>query len=137
MALLDPESQPKLETNTDGRLAVVEFIPGYSFRGTEVYRFRNAAPGAVHLAGSLRITDTEWHEYSSNDFRKVTMRPEASRGLDNYITYFSTPSLVNSISNSMFIASISTVVTVTLAFGFAYALAMTCMPFKGCSGSSS
>ena len=130
-ALLDPAKQPQLETSMDGRLAVVDFIPGYSFRGKEVYRFRNATAGAAHLAGSLRITDTEWHEYSSNDFRKVMMRPAASRGFDNYTTYFSTPSLVNSIGNSLFIASISTVITVVLAFGFAYALAMTFMPFKG------
>lgn len=130
-AALDPASMPALDTNTDGRLAVVDFIPGYSFRGQEVYRFRNAEAGAVHLAGSLRITDTDWHEYAANDFRKVMMRPAASRGLDNYVTYFSTPSLVNSIRNSMMIAAISTVITVVLAFGFAYALAMTFMPFKG------
>ena len=59
------------------------------------------------------------------------MRPAPSRGLDNYVTYFSTPSLVNSISNSLFIAAITTGFTVVLAFGFAYALAMTVMPFKG------
>ena len=130
-ALLDPAKMPGLDTSTDGRLAVVEFVPGYSFRGPETYRFRNAAKGAAHLAGSLLITDTEWHEYSANDFRRVTMRPEASRGLENYVTYFSTPALVNSIRNSIVIAGISTVLTVTMAFGFAYALAMTCMPFKG------
>ena len=130
-AALEPERRPELETSSDGRLAVVDFIPGYSFRGSETYRFRNAAPGAVYLFGSLRISDTEWHEYSANDFRKVVMRPEASRGLENYITYFSTPSLVNSIGNSITVALISTAITVVLAFAFAYALAMTCMPFKG------
>ena len=130
-ALLDPEGKPSLDTSADGRLAVVDFIPGYSFRGTEVYRFRNAATDAVFLSGSDRITDQEWHEYSSNDFRRVTMRPAASRGLDNYVSYFSTPALVNSIRNSVTIAAISTGFTVILAFGFAYALAMTCMPLKG------
>jgi iron(III) transport system permease protein len=130
-AKLDPARLPNLNSNTDGRLAVVDFVPAYSFRGTELYRFRNAEEGAVHLAGSLRITGTDWHEYAANDFRKVMMRPAPSRGLDNYVTYFSTPSLVNSISNSLFIAAISTAFTVVLAFGFAYALAMTVMPFKG------
>jgi iron(III) transport system permease protein len=130
-AKLDPAKLPNLNSNTDGRLAVVDFVPGYSFRGTERYRFRNAEEGAVHLAGSLRITGTDWHEYAANDFRKVMMRPAPSRGLDNYVTYFSTPSLVNSISNSLLIAAITTGFTVVLAFGFAYALAMTVMPFKG------
>jgi iron(III) transport system permease protein len=130
-AQMDPARLPKLSSSTDGRLAVVDFVPGYSFRGKEVYRFRNAEEGAFHLAGSLRIADTDWHEYPANDFRKVMMRPAPSRGLDNYVTYFSTPSLVNSINNSLFIAAISTAFTVVLAFGFAYALAMTVMPFKG------
>jgi iron(III) transport system permease protein len=130
-AQMDPAKLPKLSSGTDGRLAVVDFVPGYSFRGTEVYRFRNAEEGAFHLAGSLRITDTEWREYPANEFRKVMMRPAPSRGLDNYVTYFSTPTLVNSINNSLFIAAISTAITVLLAFGFANALAMTVMPFKG------
>jgi iron(III) transport system permease protein len=128
---LPPDRQPRLETNTDGRLAVVDLIEGYSFRGPELYRFRNAGEGAVHLAGSLRITHGDWLEYNANDFRRVTIRPHASRGLDNYVTYFSTPALVNSISNSMFVAAVATVFTVVLAFAFAYALSMTCMRWKG------
>jgi iron(III) transport system permease protein len=52
-------------------------------------------------------------------------------GLTNYIHYFSTPSLFYSIHNSIYIAVISTVITVTLAFVFAYALTRSCMPFKG------
>lgn len=127
---LPPEKQPKLDTNTDGRLAVVDLIEGYSFRGPELYRIRNAGEGAAYLAGSLRITHGEWLEYSANDFRRVMIRPHASRGFDNYITYFSTPALVNSIGNSIFVASVATVITVILAFGFAYALSMTCMRLK-------
>jgi iron(III) transport system permease protein len=128
---LPPERQPELGTNTDGRLAVVDLIEGYSFRGPELYRFRNAGEGAVYLAGSLRIAHGDWLEYSANDFRRVTIRPHASRGFDNYVTYFSTPALVNSISNSLFVASVATVITVALAFAFAYSLAMTRMRWKG------
>ena len=129
-AQLPADRQPNLDTSSDGRLAVVDFLPGFSFRGPELYRFRNAAPGAVHLEGSLRIADTQWRDYTANEFRKVMVRPQASRGFDNYVTYFSTPALVNSISNSFFVASVATVITVFLAFGFAYALSMTCMPLK-------
>ena len=55
---------------------VVDLIEGYSFRGPELYRFRNAGEGAVHLAGSLRITHGDWLEYNANDFRRVTIRPQ-------------------------------------------------------------
>lgn len=52
-------------------------------------------------------------------------------GLANYIVYFSTPRLVASIWNSLFIATTATAVTVPLAFVYAYALTRTCLPFKG------
>ncbi|MCZ4282960.1 putative 2-aminoethylphosphonate ABC transporter permease subunit [Kiloniella laminariae] len=52
-------------------------------------------------------------------------------GLDNYINYFSTPALFNSIENSVFISIVTMVITVTLAFFYAYALTRSCMRFKG------
>ncbi len=128
---LPEDKRPALDTSNDGRLSVVSLLPDFSFRAKTLYRLRNAGPGAVFLYGSERIADRDWHEYSSNEFRRVVVRPAASRGLENYRTYFSTPSLVQSIENSVWIAALSTVVTVTLAFAFACALARSCMPFKG------
>ncbi|WP_431861984.1 putative 2-aminoethylphosphonate ABC transporter permease subunit [Azospirillum sp.] len=52
-------------------------------------------------------------------------------GLANFAAYFSTPSLTQSIWNSLFVASASTVITVTLGFVFAYGLTRTCMPLRG------
>lgn len=52
-------------------------------------------------------------------------------GLANYVHYFTTPALAQSIYNSLFIATVSMVITVTLAFGAAYALTRSCMPLKG------
>ncbi len=52
-------------------------------------------------------------------------------GLENYIKYFSTPALFNSIENSVTISIITMVITVTLAFIYAYALTRSCMRFKG------
>jgi len=52
-------------------------------------------------------------------------------GIANYIEYFSTPALAYSINNSLYIAVITTVITVSLAFTFAYALTRSCIPFKG------
>lgn len=52
-------------------------------------------------------------------------------GIWNYIDYFSQSSLSTSFFNSLYISTMSTVITVTLAFIFAYALTRTRMPFKG------
>src|SRR3546814_15556897 len=70
-------------------------------------------------------------EVDSNTFRRVMLRPSRDIGFANYATYFSTPSLFQSIQNSLIIAAISTVITVALAFGFAYALTRSCLPLKG------
>jgi iron(III) transport system permease protein len=52
-------------------------------------------------------------------------------GVANYVRYFSTPALVQSIGNSLWVASLSTVVTVPLAFGYAYALTRSRMRLRG------
>ena len=59
------------------------------------------------------------------------MRASGDTGLDNFRTYFSTPALFRSIENSLFIAVLSTIITVSLAFGFAYAINRSTMRFKG------
>ncbi|HHN93471.1 MAG TPA: putative 2-aminoethylphosphonate ABC transporter permease subunit, partial [Anaerolineae bacterium] len=51
-------------------------------------------------------------------------------GLANYITYFSTPSAVVSLLHSLNIAFVSMVITVGLAFVYAYALTRTTIPGK-------
>ena len=52
-------------------------------------------------------------------------------GLTNYIRYFSTPSLFNSIFNSVWVALATTIIVIPLAFGYAYALTRSQMRFKG------
>ena len=52
-------------------------------------------------------------------------------GFANYIDYFSTPALTYSIWNSLQVASITTFITVTIGFTFAYALTRSCIPLKG------
>ena len=52
-------------------------------------------------------------------------------GIDNYLLYFQTPALSNSIANSFFVATVSTVIVISIAFVYAYALTRTCMRFKG------
>ncbi|MFS0919428.1 putative 2-aminoethylphosphonate ABC transporter permease subunit [Brevibacillus sp. 179-C 1.1 NHS] len=43
-------------------------------------------------------------------------------GLDNFVTYFSTPALAASLNNTLYISAMTTLIAVTLAFLFAYAL---------------
>ena len=52
-------------------------------------------------------------------------------GIENYLEYFGTPALSYSINNSLYIATLTTLITVTLAFTFAYAMTRSCMPLKG------
>jgi len=52
-------------------------------------------------------------------------------GLANYVRYFSTPALFQSIGNSLWVAILSTAITVPLAFVYAYALTRSCMPLRG------
>ncbi len=120
-----------LATSGDGRLPATSFFPDFSFRSPVLYRIRGSDADAVFLIGSERFTGTQWQEVDSNTFRRVMLRPSRAQGLQNYVTYFSTPSLFQSIENSLFIAALSTVITVSLAFGFAYALSRSCMRFKG------
>ena len=52
-------------------------------------------------------------------------------GLANYIRYFSTPTLFYSIFNSVWVAVITTLIVIPLAFVYAFALTRSRMPFKG------
>lgn len=126
--VLKPE---ELATSSDGRLYVTKFFPDFNFRSKTEYRIRQLDKNGSFLVGSKRITGTEWHTYKSNQFRRIVVRPSKSTGLDNYITYFSTPALFRSIKNSMFISVLTTIITVSIAFGFAYALNRSTMRFKG------
>jgi iron(III) transport system permease protein len=52
-------------------------------------------------------------------------------GLGNFVSYLASPALLQSLGHSLFVALLSTLITVPLAFGFAYALTRSCMPAKG------
>ena len=52
-------------------------------------------------------------------------------GLANYVRYFSTPALFRSIGNSLWVATLSTAITIPLAFVYAYALTRSRMPLRG------
>ena len=130
-ANLDLYVEADLVTGSDGRLPATEFFPEFSFRSPVMYRIRGTVDDATFLVGSTRHQGQEWVELDSNTFRRVQLRPATSTGLDNFRTYFATPALSNSITNSLVIATLSTIVTIVLAFAYAYALNRSCARFKG------
>ncbi|MGP4673930.1 putative 2-aminoethylphosphonate ABC transporter permease subunit [Agrobacterium salinitolerans] len=120
-----------LDTTSDGRLAATKLFAEFNFRSPVKYRIRGTSDDAAYLVGSTLQRGTSWQEYDSNTFRRVVLRPARDFGLSNFLTYFSTPALAQSIRNSVLMATISTVATVSIAFALAYALARSCMPWKG------
>lgn len=124
-------SSSDLNSRADGRLEAARLLPDFNFRSPVEYKIRGTSEATRYLIGSTLYSGTKWQQLDSNTFRRVSLRPEKSRGFANFIEYFSTPALSNSIKNSLIIAAISTVITVGLAFWFAYALNRSCMRFKG------
>jgi len=120
-----------LSVSSGDRLGATKFFPDFSFRSPIKYRIRNSEEGGRFLVGSTLKDDTAWHELDSNTFRRVQLRPVKSTGIGNFVNYFSTPALFKSIQNSLTIALVSTLITVVLAFWFAYALNRSCVRFKG------
>jgi iron(III) transport system permease protein len=49
-------------------------------------------------------------------------------GLTHFVTYFQTPSLLRAASNSIGVATLTVLISVPIAFVFAYALTRSCMP---------
>lgn len=120
----------KLASGADGRLSVTGLFADFSFRSPVKYRIRGVSDDAAYLVGSNLFRGTEWKELDSNTFRRVVLRPERQLGLSNFVTYFSTPALAQSVWNSALMASISTVLVIAIAFGLAYALNRSQMRFK-------
>ncbi|MGA0714835.1 MAG: putative 2-aminoethylphosphonate ABC transporter permease subunit [Gemmobacter sp.] len=120
-----------LRSNVNGRLAPSELFADFSFRSPERWKFRSTDPAARYLVGLELNRSNDWIELDSNTFRRVNLRPTPATGLENYIAYFTNPSLSGSIGNSLKVAFISTGLTLVLAFGFAYAINRSCIPFKG------
>ncbi len=52
-------------------------------------------------------------------------------GIANFTRYFTTPSLLTSLWNSLWVSALVTLITVPMAFVFAYALTRSCVPAKG------
>jgi iron(III) transport system permease protein len=63
--------------------------------------------------------------------RSVESRAGAFVGADNFVQYFASPAFGRSAWNTLAFAALTTLLTVPLAFGFAFAIQRTCIPWKG------
>ena len=63
--------------------------------------------------------------------KSVEDKSGAFVGLVQFREYVQSPALVQSATNTLFVAAIVTIITIPLAFTFAYALTRSCMPAKG------
>ncbi len=129
LGLLTPE---QLVTSSGGRFQATRLFPDFSFRAPTLYRIRNREAGvAGFMFEGGPVAHGDWVELTSNQFRRVQIRPAKATGLGNYRAYFATPALFYSIYNSLFIAVTTTIIVIGLAFFYAYALTRTCMRWKG------
>lgn len=116
-------------------LTAAQLFPKRSFDGAPLKAVRmrllgGSSDGSIDLAGKP-VAPGEWAEAAAPDLRRLVLRAGAVRSLDNYVAYFNNPALTQSIVNSFAVSFGTTIITVVLAFGFAYALNRTCMPLKG------
>ncbi|MFO1058641.1 MAG: putative 2-aminoethylphosphonate ABC transporter permease subunit [Dongiaceae bacterium] len=63
--------------------------------------------------------------------KSVQDRDGAFVGLANFLAYFADPALSAALWNSLFISAIATLITIAIAFPYAYALSRTAMPLRG------
>ena len=63
--------------------------------------------------------------------RSVEDRGGAFVGLANFASYLVSPAFARSATNTLAFAGLTTLFTVPLAFGFAYAIQRSCIPWKG------
>jgi iron(III) transport system permease protein len=69
--------------------------------------------------------------YPVYDICKLSFYREGVLTLKNYASYFSTPRMFRSLTNSLYVSIVTMVITTFLAFFFAYGLTRTTIPGKG------
>jgi iron(III) transport system permease protein len=77
---------------------------------------------ALAAALVLPLAFLLWRSFQDRDGNFV--------GLDNFAAYVTTPALLSSVWNSVWTASVTALVVVPLAFGYAYALTRSCIPAR-------
>jgi iron(III) transport system permease protein len=111
--------------STGAAAAIPDRTVRHRLAGEDVIRYALVALFALvlYLFVVYPLGHVIWRSLLANDGAFV--------GTANYRRYFSTPAIAASIGNSLFVSVVSMVITVTLAFGYAYGLTRTLMPWRG------
>src|SRR4029077_18721238 len=111
--------------STGAAAAISDRTVRHRLAGEDVIRYALVALFALvlYLFVVYPLGHVIWRSLLANDGTFV--------GTANYQRYFSTPAIAASIGNSLFVSVVSMVITVTLAFGYAYGLTRTLMPWRG------
>lgn len=110
------------------KAAALSVPPGFSFRALGRDQLIQMLGLCLGIAGlMLAMVLPLWAILSKS------MQDKAGNfvGLQNFIEYAATPSLLSSVTHSLTIALVTTAVVLALALLTAYALTRSCMPFKG------
>ncbi|MCP5424139.1 MAG: putative 2-aminoethylphosphonate ABC transporter permease subunit [Gammaproteobacteria bacterium] len=114
------------------RLPILQTLTRRELQGVSQVRLRDTSETGGRLLYDAEFSKPgEIFTLEPRELRKLFVRPVATTGLNNYLVYFQTPALRQSIGNSLYIAVITTLITVALAFAYAYAITRSCMPFSG------
>jgi iron(III) transport system permease protein len=105
--------------------AIPDRTVGHRLGGEDLVRYALVGIFAIilYLFVLYPLIHVIWRSLLANDGSFV--------GLANYRRYFGTPAIAASIGNSLFVSAVSMVVTVVLAFVYAYGLTRTRMPWRG------
>ncbi|MEI6535731.1 MAG: ABC transporter permease subunit, partial [Verrucomicrobiaceae bacterium] len=131
LGLVDPIAQARRSTS----LTAAQLFKGGKFQDQPVSALRvrftgSPGSGTMEMSGKP-VAAGEWVSVAPGDLRRLTLRAGTIRSFENFRTYFGTPALSRSIGNTFMVGLLTTLITVALAFWYAYALHRTCMPFKG------
>jgi iron(III) transport system permease protein len=69
--------------------------------------------------------------YPVVDICRLSFLKEGKLTLENYVTYFSSPRIFRSFTNSLYVSLLTMIITTVTAFFFAYGLTRTTIPGKG------
>ena len=109
----------------DVAAAIPDRMVRHRLAGEDLVRYALVAVFAIvlYLFVLYPLLHVIWRSLLDNDGGFV--------GLANYRRYFGTPAIAASIRNSLSVSLVSMVITVALAFGYAYGLTRTLMPCRG------
>jgi iron(III) transport system permease protein len=105
--------------------AIPERLVRRRLDGEQLAAYAGLAAFAVFLYVFLvwPMAQVLWRSLLDNDGRVI--------GLANYVRYFRTPAIAASVTNSLLVSALAMILTVSLAFVYAYALTRTRMPGRG------